>query len=68
LLPVKGGKTPYLQEQNWPLDILAGRPPPVKTPPPQLTPPPNPPPDETPPTPKEWIADVDRVLALARLY
>jgi HK97 family phage portal protein len=27
--PVTGGKTPYLQQQNWPLDVLAERPPPT---------------------------------------
>jgi HK97 family phage portal protein len=29
LPPVKGGETPFLQQQNWPIDVLAERPPPT---------------------------------------
>lgn len=36
LLPVKGGETPYLQQQNWSLEALAERPAPVE---PAITPP-----------------------------
>jgi HK97 family phage portal protein len=32
LPPVKGGDQPYLQEQNWPLQVLANRPPPADKP------------------------------------
>jgi phage portal protein BeeE len=32
LSPVKGGDQPYLQEQNWPLQVLANRPPPADKP------------------------------------
>jgi HK97 family phage portal protein len=32
LAPVKGGEKPVLQQQNWPLDTLAQRPPPTATP------------------------------------
>lgn len=32
LPPVKGGKTPLIQEQNWPIDLLADRPPPTREP------------------------------------
>ncbi len=30
--PVEGGETPYLQEQNWPLRLLAGRELPARAP------------------------------------
>lgn len=52
--PVKGGETPYLQEQNWPLALLAARELPMRPPtaPAPLPPaPPTPPP--APPAPKE---------------
>jgi hypothetical protein len=32
LPPVAGGEMPYLQEQNWPLQVLANRPPPADKP------------------------------------
>ena len=41
MLPVAGGELPYLQEQNWPLSILAARDTPVR--------PPTAPADTTPP-------------------
>lgn len=40
LPPVEGGDDPIAQEQNWPLSVLAQRPPPVTTPPAVTTPPP----------------------------
>lgn len=33
LPPVEGGDTPYIQQQNWPLSVLAKRPPPTTAPP-----------------------------------
>ncbi len=46
LPPTKGGETPYLQQQNWPLEQLAEREPPTVTPNEALPPPKLPPPDE----------------------
>lgn len=37
--PVDGGETPYLQQQNWPLEVLAERDPPTTTPAQALPPP-----------------------------
>lgn len=47
--PVRGGETPYLQEQNWPLQLLANRELPTRPPtaPAPITPAPPPPPPAT---------------------
>ncbi len=34
-LPVKGGESPVMQQQNWPLETLANRPPPWQEPTPE---------------------------------
>lgn len=47
--PVAGGETPYLQEQNWPLRLLAERELPTRQPTPPA-PPPTPEPDDLSPT------------------
>jgi len=58
--PVPGGETPYLQEQNWPLQLLADRELPTRTP---TTPAPLPP-TETPPPPAEKEYRDDDLAAL----
>lgn len=48
LTPVKGGDTPYIQQQNWPISMLADRPAPID--PGSIPPPPAPAPaDPAPP-------------------
>ena len=49
LPPVAGGEMPYMQEQNWPLSLLAERELPARppTPPAPVVPEPDPPPSET---------------------
>ena len=54
--PVEGGDVPMLQEQNWPLKLLAERKLPAETPPPAPTPPPTPTADGEDPAPAEAAA------------
>lgn len=62
--PVAGGDTPYLQEQNWPLALLAARQLPMRPP----TPPaPVPPPAPTPPPVKHVDMAAMRAAAAAAL-
>jgi len=60
--PVAGGETPYLQEQNWPLELLAERELPTRPPTPPAPMPPQPPPAAPPSAereiPLEAVSDV----------
>ena len=66
MLPVAGGDLPFLQQQNWPLDVLAKRPPPSTTPPGGGNAPGGTPPQDM--TPTDGNPDVARILDLARTY
>jgi len=57
--PVKGGDTPYLQQQNWPLDQLANRPAPTIPAAPPATP--N---DPANPTPEQVAAAVGELAGV----
>jgi HK97 family phage portal protein len=65
LLPVKGGEMPIVQQQNWPLDVLAERPPPQETG--AVAAPAPPADDEGADNDDEGDIDVERILTLARL-
>jgi len=60
--PVDGGETPYLQEQNWPLELLAAREMPTRAPTPPAPLPAEPVPETV--APKAW----DRAHQQAALY
>jgi HK97 family phage portal protein len=65
--PVAGGETPYLQEQNWPLQLLAERPAPGRppTPPAALPPVEHPPPVTKELDPASLRAHLEAALGLA---
>lgn len=67
LKPVKGGETPYLQQQNWPLDVLAEREPPTVTaagalPKPAAATPALPPPAVEDQAASKWLTELYRGL------
>jgi HK97 family phage portal protein len=71
LPPVKGGEKPFMQQQMFPIDALANRPPPaaLAAPAPTATNPANPPTPQdapTPPTPNGDQAAKDLALVLIR--
>jgi len=63
--PVAGGETPYLQEQNWPISILAQRPIPTRPPtPPAIATPPSIAPDDEDDDDLD-AAELERAMTLA---
>lgn len=57
--PVKGGDTPYMQQQNYPLAALAQQVPPSALPKPEPAPPPEPDPEKDP---DEEVEDVEEAF------
>ena len=58
--PVEGGEVPYLQEQNWPISVLAARPTPTR--------PPTPPAPTTPPVVEDEAPVEDDDAAVERVF